>query len=373
MKNEPAFINRRRELAFLDSWIAERPNNLLFIHGPKSSGKTTLLMEFIRRRLSSDNYDIKHFNLRELLITSYKDFISSFFRIDYGNSKGDVKEVSGYSLPFFRLSAEVLKGIESTDLDAFAVMNIELEKIVASGRRPVIIIDELQALEGIYMNGQRELVKELFNFFVAITKESHLCHVIIASSDGYFIQCIYDDSRLKKTSSFLAVDYLSESDVAYWLDNLAQESNISEYQLSTEQKATIWHTFGGSMWEISRFLGDLLMRAQGGSVAQEIFAEMIEERIVVSRSAIKLNSIHSRKKQLWRSIAAAVSASGDGGFDHDDIAADMGESAELVAELGDLVRNNFLELDPSRARYRLQGRLLELGLARYISELPAPR
>ena len=51
----------------------------------------------------------------------------------------------------------------------------------------------------------------------------------------------------------------------------------------------------------------------------------------------------------------------------------MGESAELVAELGDLVRNNFLELDPSRARYRLQGRLLELGLARYISELPAPR
>ena len=195
MKNEPAFINRRRELAFLDSWIAERPNNLLFIHGPKSSGKTTLLMEFIRRRLSSDNYDIKHFNLRELLITSYKDFISSFFRIDYGNSKGDVKEVSGYSLPFFRLSAEVLKGIESTDLDAFAVMNIELEKIVAGGRRPVIIIDELQALEGIYMNGQRELVKELFNFFVAITKESHLCHVIIASSDGYFIQRIYGSSE----------------------------------------------------------------------------------------------------------------------------------------------------------------------------------
>ena len=202
MKNEPAFINRRRELAFLDSWIAERPNNLLFIHGPKSSGKTTLLMEFIRRRLSSDNYDIKRFNLRELLITSYKDFIRSFFRIDYGKSKGDVKEVRSYSLPFFRLSAEVLKGIESTDLDALAVMNIELEKIVASGRRPVIIIDELQALEGIYMNGQRELVKELFNFFVAITKESHLCHVIIASSDGYFIQCIYDDSRLKKPAAF---------------------------------------------------------------------------------------------------------------------------------------------------------------------------
>ena len=59
----------------------------------------------------------------------------------------------------------------------------------------MIIIDELQALEGIYMNGQRELLKDLFNFFVAITKESHLCHVIIASSDGYFIQRIYGSSE----------------------------------------------------------------------------------------------------------------------------------------------------------------------------------
>ena len=169
MKNEPAFINRRRELAFLDSWIAERPNNLLFMYGPKSSGKTTLLMEFVRRSLSSRDYEVKNFNLRELLLSSYKDFIRSFFRIDYSKSKGDVKELRSYSLPFFQLSVEVLKGIESTDLDALAVMAIELEKIVAGGRRPVIIIDELQALEGIYMNGQRELLQELFNFFVAIT------------------------------------------------------------------------------------------------------------------------------------------------------------------------------------------------------------
>ena len=56
MKNEPAFIIRRRELAFLDSWIAERPNNLLFMYGPKSSGKTTLLMEFVRRNLSSSHW-----------------------------------------------------------------------------------------------------------------------------------------------------------------------------------------------------------------------------------------------------------------------------------------------------------------------------
>ena len=220
MKNTAPFINRKTELQALRDWIAELPHNLLFIYGPKSSGKTTLLMEFVRNNLNDANYDIKHFNLRELLITSYKDFIRSFFRIDYDKSKGDVKEVRSYSLPFFRLSVEVLKGMESTDLDALAVMKIELQKSAAQGRRPVIIIDELQALEGIYMNGQRELLKELFNFFVAISKESHLCHVIIASSDGYFIERIYNDSKLKKTSKFLSVDYLNEDDIYFWLRDL---------------------------------------------------------------------------------------------------------------------------------------------------------
>ena len=83
----------------------------------------------------------------------------------------------------------------------------------------MIIIDELQALEGLYMNGHkdREIIKELFNFFVAITKESHLCHVIIGSSDGYFIERIYNDSKLRKTSAFLKVDYLDKEQTMYWL------------------------------------------------------------------------------------------------------------------------------------------------------------
>ena len=52
----------------------------------------------------------------------------------------------------------------------------------------------------IYMNGQRELIKELFNFFVAMTKQSHLCHFLIASADGYFIEKVYNDSKLRPGS-----------------------------------------------------------------------------------------------------------------------------------------------------------------------------
>ncbi len=124
-------------------------------------------------------------------------------------------------------------------------------------------IDELQALKGIYINGQRELLKELFNFFVAMTNKSHLCHVLIASSDGFFIERIYNDSKLKKTSRFMEVAYLSKKDVTGWLSNLERESAIKGYTLTPEQIERAWQTFGGSCWEISRFLGDILMRAEG--------------------------------------------------------------------------------------------------------------
>ena len=46
-KQDVAFINRERELAYLASFIDKRPNEILFLHGPKSSGKTTLLEKTI--------------------------------------------------------------------------------------------------------------------------------------------------------------------------------------------------------------------------------------------------------------------------------------------------------------------------------------
>lgn len=46
-RKDVAFINRESELAFLRGYLDERPESILFIHGPKSSGKTTLLYKFL--------------------------------------------------------------------------------------------------------------------------------------------------------------------------------------------------------------------------------------------------------------------------------------------------------------------------------------
>jgi uncharacterized protein len=219
---EPAFVNREDELAYLETWISAKPENILFLYGPKSSGKTTLIYRFIEQNLSKGGYDIKHFNLRKLLLVNYESFLRAFFEM---KSSEQVKETCQYDLKVFKLSVETLKGLESRKLDPFVVMEKELEKSNKKGKRSVIIIDEL--------------LNEIFNFFVAMTKGSHLCHVIIASSDGYFIERIYQDSKLKKTSEFMEVEYLQQADVMDWLSNLDRYSKIDRFVLDDSQRAAL--------------------------------------------------------------------------------------------------------------------------------------
>jgi hypothetical protein len=154
------------------------------------------------------------------LISNYENFIQAFFKKDLSKSKGDIKQKREFNFKVFKLTTEILKGFEAKELDPFDVMFSQLDKTLAKGKRPIIIIDEIQALENVYINGQRELLQELFNFFVSLTKESHLCHVIIASSDGYFINRLYNDSKLTKTAAFYEINYLIKDDIFSWLSDL---------------------------------------------------------------------------------------------------------------------------------------------------------
>ena len=82
-KKEPAFINRQLEINYLKDWIAQRPEHLLFFYGPKSSGKTTLIYKFIEGFLSDESeFSVKLFNLREVLIVNYDDFLQRFFTLE---------------------------------------------------------------------------------------------------------------------------------------------------------------------------------------------------------------------------------------------------------------------------------------------------
>jgi AAA+ ATPase superfamily predicted ATPase len=97
-RKDVAFINRESQLEFLEEYISERPESILFIHGPKSSGKTTLLYRFLDEIEKTQKLDVKFLNLMEKLIANYKDFIRIFFGIDYSKTKEDIKEKREYDI-----------------------------------------------------------------------------------------------------------------------------------------------------------------------------------------------------------------------------------------------------------------------------------
>ena len=295
-----------------------------------------------------------------------ESFLRAFFEL---KSSDQVKETRQYDLKVFKLSVETLKKLESRELDPFIIMKRELEKINKKGKRSVIIIDELQALDKIYFNGGRELLNEMFNFFVAMTKESHLCHVLIASSDGYFIERIYQDSKLKKTSEFMEVDYLQQADVMDWLSHLDMYSKIDQFVLNDRQREGIWNFFGGSCWEISNFLGNLLNIAKNGQVLDDEFDGLLKKKLIFFRSMfVEYATIIPKKRALLQEIGRVVG--NKRAFAVEDLIALVEQSAweakELIDELNNLVRKNFLSYAPPRAEYALQGRSMELGLEAYV-------
>ena len=221
-KIDISFINRKHEMADLRNYIESRPNSILFLYGPKSSGKTTLMYRLFDQIKQEKNYEINFLNLREVFLTSYDDFIDTFFKsTEAGDSlkTGTRRQYSLFGL--FKLDAFTERMLGKRKEDPFLIMKREFQRLQKKNIQPVIIIDEFHKLDGLYMpDKQKRLMFELLNFFVAMTKESHLCHVIIASSDAFFIEQVYVDSKLRKTSQFVKLDYLEKQDVVTWLNDI---------------------------------------------------------------------------------------------------------------------------------------------------------
>jgi len=241
------FINRTKEITFLTNWLQQEPNSLLFIYGPKSCGKTTLINELIEHHLDLKKMAINYMNLRGVLIYNFQSFLDSFFT---KSTKSKIREIlagATINLGFFKVGLEEEALLKQ---NPFRVMEGQLTQANKKGLTPVLIIDEIQNLKNIYVNGERHLLDELFNLFVRLTKEIHIAHVILLTSDSYFIEDIYNNARLKKTAEFYLIDHLEQEAVVAWL---------AKEQLNKTDAEYIWDKLGGSTWEISRILSKYQM------------------------------------------------------------------------------------------------------------------
>jgi len=238
-RNAP-FIDREEEIEFLINRFEETPQRILFLYGPKSTGKTTLIEYVIENELIDDKklfksskYNIKYVNFRGKLIASYNTFLDSV--ITRKNVKLDEKLSASINLGVFKLNTEIFEAIKQKEIDIFDALTDEFKK---SKKKNIFIIDEIQILEDIYINGNRELLKEFLNFCVRLTKEIHLSHVVILTSNTIFLNRIYNDSKLKETSDFKLISHPKESVAVQLLNDLGYDNK--KIELILEYYGTIF-------------------------------------------------------------------------------------------------------------------------------------
>ena len=247
------FINREQEIKFLKDWLDNIPDGILWLYGPKSTGKTTLIEYVIEKELTSnlkifDNYWIKYINFRRTMVGNYDSFVNSFFEEAEGEDDFSSEVSAKFNVGVIRLEAKTLEKIRNKKKNLF---NELIEKIKRINKTKLIAIDEIQTLEDIYYNGEKELLKEFLNFCVSLTKETHLSHVIILSSNTIFIDRIYNDAKLKVTSKFKKIDHLDKETTLEYLDYKMKELNVSL------DKGLIWDYLGGCIPLIQRMFREM--------------------------------------------------------------------------------------------------------------------
>ncbi|MEO2117583.1 MAG: ATP-binding protein, partial [Methanocaldococcus sp.] len=118
---------------------------------------------------------------------------------------------------------------------------------------PIIIIDELQKIGDLKINGF--LIYELFNYFVSLTKHKHLCHVFCISSDSLFIEKVYNEAMLDGRCRYILVDDFDKETALKFMDFLVEK--ILNKKLSDEEKELIYSYVGGKPVDIIYIINEL--------------------------------------------------------------------------------------------------------------------
>ncbi len=221
------FFNREKEKEEIMRILRAKPNFINFIYGPINSGKTTLITSLIDD-LPKDKYAVFYINLRGKLIKEYGGFVRVLFKVKRKEISEKVIEkgeklakkalvLAGRYLSGIPIEKDMLDGFLETKSseDVFEFLEEYFLKI-SEEKIPVLIIDELQVIGDLEINGK--LIYKLFNFFIRLTKELHLCHVFALSSDSLFIEKVYSEAMLKNRCRYLLVDDFDEKTAGKFLE-----------------------------------------------------------------------------------------------------------------------------------------------------------
>ena len=234
------FHNRENEIKEIRNVLDAKPTLITFIYGPINSGKTELINHIVPQLPAE--YAVFYINLRGRFIKSYEEFLDVLFEIDEERKIENVKEyakvilkdlkiIGGIPIPL-NLFEKIFERKERSK-DVFRYIETFMLEI-SKKYVPVLILDELQVIGDIKIDDL--LIYKLFNFFIRLTKELHLCHVFAVSSDSLFIERVYSEAMLEGRCRYLRVDDFDNSTALSFLD---------KYGLSDKEKEVAWNYCGG--------------------------------------------------------------------------------------------------------------------------------
>ena len=236
------FHDRGQETKEIMDILDSEPSLITFICGPINSGKTALVTHLIDHL--PEGHVVFYINLRTKFLASYDDFIESLFEVEMETNA--TKRKRKETLAELVSSATKVTGIPITSefidyvfkdnkpKNAFSYMIKLFEEARTTGKQPVLILDELQKIGDVNVNGS--LIYELFNFFIDLTKELHLCHVFVVTSDSIFIERVYSEAMLSGRCEYLRVDDFDYEQTMGFLDS---------YGFNRQEKESIWRGVGG--------------------------------------------------------------------------------------------------------------------------------
>ncbi len=342
------FHDREKETKEIMKILDVEPSLITFIYGPINSGKTTLINHLIEER--SEEYTIFYINLRTKFLASYDDFIESLFEMEMeseGASRkrketlaelvSSVTKVAGIPI-----NKEFLDYVfkDNKPKNAFSYIIKLFEEVRERGKQPVLVLDELQKMGDVKVNGF--LIYELFNFFIDLTKEKHLAHIFVATSDSLFLEQIYSEAMLEGRCRYLLVDDFDCETTSAFLE---------KHGFTNDEMVMVWGYCGGK----PGYLIELANTKLGSEDIMEKVDKMLEEEI--SRFIFML----ARNKEIKNDIIDMLTI-------FDSVEEVKYTDSMDIDLLSFLVRQNTLFLDPVNRTIKPQSRLNLLAIREVIAD-----
>ncbi len=351
------FHDRVKETEEIQAILDSRPTLITFVYGPINSGKTELINNLMKSL--PETQKVFYINLRGRFISNYDEFIKVLFDVEHEARYGRIKEFlkpivnvlpesySGIPIPkdiFLRLFKE--KDVE----DAFVYIETVLRAFCESGHAPVLVIDELQVIGDLKVDGL--LIYKLFNFFIRLTKELHLAHVFAVTSDSLFIENVYSEAMLEGRCRYRLVDDFDEATTAAFLEG---------HGFTDDEKALAWKYCGGK----PVYLLELIRADNRGREIERLLRMRAGELKTFLKTLKELGDKITVKEERYdisyENIVCALKMF----LDEEEI--DMWSIDEISKHY--LVRNNILFLDLDRGILKPQSRLNLLAVREVIANV----